>query len=104
MHMSGSGYSADKRGSKYGAINDSTTAGQTTRSVDSGRATRAAFVRGLLLAVLVGLCGGSTLVPIKFSPVGRRLVVLQYDAGLPILASVCCDVCSATLIDLLHIT
>ena len=31
-------------------------------------AGRALFIRGLLLAVLVGLCGGSTLVPIKFSP------------------------------------
>ena len=34
-----------------------------------GKPAGGVFVRGLLLAVMVGLCGGSTLVPIKFSPV-----------------------------------
>ena len=53
----------DVPGSTYAPINDS------ARSATIGGGSRGLFVRGLLLAVLVGLCGGSTLVPIKFSPV-----------------------------------
>eukprot|EP01043_Picozoa_sp_COSAG02_P048324 COSAG02_NODE_4735_length_5038_cov_116.051427_4_plen_194_part_00 len=51
----------DARGLTHAPINDSTAAGQVPSA--------AVFIRGLLLAVMVGLCGGSTLVPIKFSPV-----------------------------------
>jgi hypothetical protein len=55
----------DARGPTYAPINDSTTTGKAPSA--------GLFVRGLLLAVLVGLCGGSTLVPIKFSPVSSAL-------------------------------
>ena len=51
----------DARGFTHAPINVSTAA----RRVPSA----GVFIRGLLLAVMVGLCGGSTLVPIKFSPV-----------------------------------
>eukprot|EP01044_Picomonas_judraskeda_P037341 COSAG03_NODE_16902_length_389_cov_0.696552_2_plen_100_part_01 len=58
---------------KYAPIND---AGQAARSAASAK-SRAIFIRGLLLAILVGMCGGSTLVPIKFSPVrSATLLVL----------------------------
>ena len=63
------------RDGKYAPIND---AYQTGRSVASAK-SRAIFIRGLLLAILVGMCGGSTLVPIKFSPVRRStLLVLAH--------------------------
>lgn len=62
----------DAQGFTHGTINDSTAAGQIARPVDGVGGNRAIFIRGLLLAVLVGLCGGSTLVPIKFSPVRRH--------------------------------
>lgn len=55
----------DARGSTHAPINDLRAAGKAHSA--------GVFVRGLLLAVLVGLCGGSTLVPIKFSPVSSVL-------------------------------
>ena len=41
---------------------------QGSINVASPRKGKGVFVRGLLCALIVGLCGGSTLVPIKFSP------------------------------------
>lgn len=66
---------------KYAPIND---AGQAARSAASAK-SRAIFIRGLLLAILVGMCGGSTLVPIKFSPVrSATLLVLSTRSELAV--------------------
>lgn len=67
----------DVLGSTNAPINDAATASPEQSSSASRGGSTALFIRGLLLAVLVGLCGGSTLVPIKFSPVRNEVAVLR---------------------------